>query len=98
MAKLHYSLYETSFMTNKAIEAFLQLFNIVEQWGCAPEGGKPYPFNRKYKEPRRERLLTEREKRWLGRLQRQNLFEDLEHSACMGTMSPFTSERKVSTM
>ena len=68
VAALQYSLHETPFMANKVVDMLSRLFNMTEQWGCAPEGGNPCRFVRKYKEPPRERFLSDGEFRRLGRV------------------------------
>lgn len=42
VAALQYSLHETRFMANKVVDMLSRLFNMAEQWGCAPEGGNPW--------------------------------------------------------
>ena len=68
VAALQYSLHETPFMANQVVDLLSRLFNMAELWGVAPEGGNPCRFIRKYKEPPRERFLTEEEFRRLGRV------------------------------
>ena len=68
VAAFQYSLRNTPFMSNKAIDALSRLFNMAEQWGVAPEGGNPCRFIHKYKEPPRERFLSDEEFRRLGRV------------------------------
>ena len=68
VAAFQYSLHDTPFMSNKAIDALSRLYNMAEQWGVAPEGGNPCRFVRKYKEPARERFLSDEEFRRLGRV------------------------------
>ena len=68
VAAFQYSLHETPFMSNKAIDALSRLYNMAEQWGVAPEGGNPCRFIRKYREPPRERFLSDGEFRRLGRV------------------------------
>ncbi|MYF69169.1 MAG: site-specific integrase [Proteobacteria bacterium] len=68
VAALHYSLHETPTMANKVVDMLSRLFNMAELWGIAPEGGNPCRFVRKYKEPPRERFLSDDEFRRLGRV------------------------------
>ena len=68
VAALHYSLHETPTMANKVVDMLSRLFNMAELWGIAPEGGNPCRFVRKYKEPPRERFLSEDEFRRLGQV------------------------------
>ena len=68
VAAFQYSLHDTPFLSNKAVDALSRLYNMAEQWGVAPEGGNPCRFIRKYKEPRRERFLSDEEFRRLGRV------------------------------
>lgn len=68
VAALQYSLHATPFMANRVVGMLSRLFNKAELWGVAPEGGNPCRFIRKYKEPPRERFLSEEEFRRLGRV------------------------------
>jgi len=68
VAAFQFSLRDTPFMSNKAIDALSRLFNMAEQWGVAPEGGNPCRFIHKYKELPRERFLSDEEFRRLGRV------------------------------
>ena len=68
VAAFQYSLHETPFLSNKAVDALSRLYNMAEQWGVAPEGGNPCRFIRKYKETPRERFLSDEEFRRLGRV------------------------------
>lgn len=68
VAALHFSLHETPTMANKVVDLLSRLFNMAELWGIAPEGGNPCRFVRKYKEPPRERFLSDDEFRRLGRV------------------------------
>lgn len=80
VAAFQYSLHDTPFLSNKAVDALSRLYNMAEQWGVAPEGGNPCGFIRKYKEPPRERFLSDGEFRRLGRA--------LDEVEAEGKMSP----------
>ena len=73
VAALHYGLHETPTMANKVVDLLSRLFNMAELWGVAPEGGNPCRFVRKYREPPRERFLSDEEFRRLGQV-----LEDVE--------------------
>ena len=66
---MHYKLRDTPYMANMAIRCLSRMFNKVADWGLVPEGSNnPCRFVVMYKEPPRERFLTEEEFRRLGRV------------------------------
>ena len=71
VAALHYRLRETPAMANRAVAVLSRLFYMAEAWGFHSEGGNPCRFVRKYEERGRERFLSEKEFRRLGRALRE---------------------------
>ena len=66
---MHYKLRYTPYMANMAIRCLSRMFNKATDWGLVPEGiNNPCRFAVMYKEPPRERFLTEEEFRRLGRV------------------------------
>ena len=61
VAALHYRLHEKPIMANQVIDVLSRLFNNAEASGCAPAGGNPCRFIKKYPTRSCERFLSERE-------------------------------------
>ena len=70
-AALHYSLRATPRAANRALMVLSKMFSLAEAWGLAPGGGNPCRFVRKYKEGKRERFLSSKEYRRVGRALRR---------------------------
>ena len=68
IAALHYRHRDTPYQANRILEVLRKMFNLAEVWGLRTDGGNPCRFVQKYKEKRRERLLTEEEFARLGRV------------------------------
>ena len=69
---MHYKLRDTPYMANMAIRVLSRMFNKAGDWGLVPEGSSnPCRYTVMYKEPPRERFLTEEEFRRLGRVLRE---------------------------
>ena len=66
VASLHYRLRETPRAANRALSVLSKMFSLACAWGLAAEGTNPCRGVRKYKEKKRERLLTRDEYRRLG--------------------------------
>ena len=70
-AALHYALRATPRAANRALMVLSKMFALAEAWGLAPAGGNPCRFVRKYKEGKRERFLSSKEYRRVGRALRR---------------------------
>ena len=68
VGELHYRLRDVPAMANRVVETLSRMFNMAETWGVVPEGSNPCRFQVKYRERPRERFLTEKEFRRLGRI------------------------------
>ena len=64
---LHYKLRNAPCAANEAIAALSRMLNRAEAWGLIPSGGNPCRHVVKYRQRRRERFLTDREFRRIGR-------------------------------
>lgn len=63
VAALHHSLRKTPYEANRVLAALSVIFKCAELWELRPEGSNPCRLVRKYKEARRERLLSDQEVR-----------------------------------
>ena len=67
VSDLHYKLRNTPCAANEAVALLSRMLNRAEAWGLTPAGGNPCRHVVKYRQRRRERFLTEREFRRIGR-------------------------------
>ena len=67
VSDLHYRLRKTPCAANEAVAALSRMLNRAAAWGLAPPGGSLCRHVAKYRQRRRERFLTEREFRRIGR-------------------------------
>ena len=67
-ADLHYKLRATPATANAAIATLSRIFTFAETCGLVPEGANPCRFVVKYREPKRERFLSDDEFDRLGRV------------------------------
>jgi integrase len=81
MAELHHARRETPYQANRILSLLSKLFNMTEVWGLRPDGSNPCRHVKKFKEERRERLLSADEMRELGRV--------LAESETNGTETPY---------
>jgi integrase len=65
IAKLHHSLRSTPYQANRMLAVLSKMLNLAEQWGLRPDGSNPCRHVEKFKERKRERMLSPAE---LGRL------------------------------
>ena len=63
---LHYRLRETPRAANRALSVLSKMFSLACAWGMVADGTNPCRAVRKYKEKKRERLLSREEYRRLG--------------------------------
>ena len=66
VAKLHHDLRATPYDANRALAVISKMFNLAEKWGDRPQGSNPCRHVEKYRERKRERLLSEVELFRLG--------------------------------
>jgi hypothetical protein len=66
VAKLHHDLRATPYDANRALAVLSKMFNLAEKWGDRPQGSNPCRHVEKYRERKRERLLSEIELSRLG--------------------------------
>jgi integrase len=66
VAKLHHDLRATPYDANRALAVLSKMFNLAEKWGDRPLGSNPCRHVEKYRERKRERLLSEVELSRLG--------------------------------
>ena len=67
VAALHHALRETPVTANAAVGLLSRMFRMAEAWGLVPAGSNPCRGLRRYRTPKRERFLTQKEFRRLGR-------------------------------
>ena len=67
VAALHYALRATPRAANRALMVLSKMFSLAEAWGLAPAGRNPCRFVLRYKEGKRERFLSSKEYRRVGR-------------------------------
>ena len=58
IAKLHHDLRATPYQANRVLEVLRKAFNLAEAWGLRKDGTNPCRHVQKFKEQKRERLLT----------------------------------------
>ena len=68
VAALHYALHRTPGVANCVLQVLSQLFRSAERWGLLASGANPCRAHRKFRLRPRERYLTPREYRRLGRV------------------------------
>lgn len=66
VAALHHAMRATPYAANRVFEILRKAFNLAEAWGLRPDGTNPCRHVEKYKEAKRERLLTPDELARLG--------------------------------
>jgi integrase len=66
VAALHHALRETPYQANRVLEILRKAFNLAEKWGLRDDGTNPCRHVEKFKERKRERLLTPDELAGLG--------------------------------
>ncbi|MFH1036432.1 MAG: site-specific integrase [Pseudomonadota bacterium] len=66
VANLHHAMRETPYQANRVLEILKKAFNLAEGWGLRPDGSNPCRHVEKFKEAKRERLLTVDELARLG--------------------------------
>lgn len=64
--KLHNDLRETPYQANKVLAVLSKMFNMAEAWGERPDGSNPCRHVEKFREARRERMLSAKELSALG--------------------------------
>ncbi len=71
VAELHHRLRGTPYMANTVVGVLSKMYRLAEAWDLAPPGRNPCRSVRRYRERARERFLTPREFRRLGRALRE---------------------------
>lgn len=66
IAKLHHGLRGTPYQANRVLAVLSKMLNLAEAWGERPDGSNPCRHVEKYKERKRERLLSPDELARLG--------------------------------
>jgi len=66
VAAMHHAQRATPYQANRTLEVLKKAFNLAEKWGLRPDGTNPCRHVEKFKERKRERLLTPDELSRLG--------------------------------
>ncbi len=66
IASFHHAMRHTPYQANRCLEILKKAFNLAEGWGLRPDGSNPGRHVQKFKETKRERLLTPDEISRLG--------------------------------
>src|SRR5262249_40377340 len=66
IAKLHHTLRRTPYQANRTLAVLGKMFNLAELWGIRPDGSNPCRHVSKFREARRERMLSAVELAALG--------------------------------
>ena len=66
ISKLHHDLREAPYQANRALGALSKMFSLAEAWGLRPENSNPCRHIEKFKERKRERMLSPAELARLG--------------------------------
>ena len=66
VAKLHHQHRATPYQSNRVLAVLSKLFNLAEAWGVRPDGSNPCRHVEKFKEEKRERMLSADELARLG--------------------------------
>jgi integrase len=66
IAKIHYGLRSTPYQANRLLAVLSKMFALAEVWGWRPDGSNPCRGIEKYKEAKRERMLSANELSRLG--------------------------------
>lgn len=81
--RLHKSLSHIPYRANRALSMLSKCFALSEVWGWRPEGSNPTRYIERFREARRERLLSETE------LQRLGMALRAADEGKLGAISPF---------
>lgn len=63
---IHYSLRKTPFEANRVLTLLSKMMNLAERWGLRPDATNPCRHVERYREPKRERFLSDTEFSRLG--------------------------------
>jgi integrase len=89
--KLHYALRETPYQANRMLAVVSKMFSLAERWGLRPDGSNPCRHVEKFKETKRERMLSAAE---LGRLgEALAAYRGSPHAAAAVKLLVFTGGR-----
>jgi len=67
VTRLHLALAATPFRANRTIATLSKMFTLAERWGLRPDNSNPCRHVERFREPRRERYLSEAELARLGK-------------------------------
>ena len=68
IAALHHGLRDTPYQANRTLAVLSKMFSLAEMWNLRPDGSNPCLHVKRYKEEKRERFLSAKEFRRLGRI------------------------------
>ena len=71
VAALHHGLRDKPYQANRTLGVLSKMFSLAEVWGWRPDGSNPCRHVKRYKEHKRERLLSEAETERLGEILRE---------------------------
>lgn len=66
ISAFHHSLKDTPYQANRTLGVLSKMFNLAEVWGLRPDGSNPCRHVAKFKEHRRETILSDSQLRDLG--------------------------------